>query len=126
MLLTILGAILILFPLLLIFYFKNKILGFLYIFVGASVFHLLLALTISWKDLVIGAATNNYPLDSKAGIITNHLVDFFLFMDENCANKYSQAKLFNLSYVYSFPFKCDNFLELGHSREGLYLYKFKP
>lgn len=83
-------------------------------------------LTSSWKGLVIGAATNNYPLDSKAGIITNHLMKYSFFMRENCDDKNSQARLYNLSYVYSDPFNCPNFIELGHSREDLYLYKFQP
>jgi len=83
-------------------------------------------LSLPWKGLAIGAATGNYPLNSKASIITNNVSNYDRFMNENCDDKIAEAKLTGLDYVYSFMFYCPNFLELGHSREELYLYKFKP
>jgi len=85
-------------------------------------------LTIPWKALVIASATGNYPPDSKASIITNNnpLARYDLFMNSNCDYKDFIAKQTSLSYVYTKRFNCPNFLELGSSREDLYLYKYQP
>lgn len=83
-------------------------------------------LSLPWKSLVIGVATNNYPLCSKGAIITSQLMNYDFFMSLNCMNKYSEAKKFEMEYLYSTPVYCPNFIELSYSQEGLYLYKFQP
>lgn len=78
-----------------------------------------------WKGLVIGAATGNYPLDSKASTISSNQASYELFMQiPECQYKTHNAILVNLDYVYSSKFDCDRFKYVGHSSEGLYLYKF--
>lgn len=77
-----------------------------------------------WKALVVGVATNNYPLHSKASIITNNYLDYYSFIDSPCEDKKKLAKKHKIVYVYSNYFVCDGFTEVGNSNEGLYLYKF--
>jgi len=79
-----------------------------------------------WKGLTIGAATGLYPLDSKESILTNHILNYDFFRQQNCEEKESLAQLYDLVYVYSPKFTCKNFTELGISDEGLHLYKYKP
>ena len=81
-------------------------------------------LSLPWKALVVGAATNNYPLDSKPSFITNYIVNYGNFMNSDCQEKEKLAKKNKLHYVYSTAFACNNFIELKKSQEGLYLYKF--
>jgi hypothetical protein len=78
-----------------------------------------------WKGLVIGVATNNYPMDSKSSIITNSLLGYDSFMNETCADKVTSSQYFNIKYIYSYEFNCDKFTEIGQSYEGLHLYKFE-
>lgn len=75
-----------------------------------------------WKGLVIGSATGNYPLESKASTITNRYVLYADFMSTDCAGKTSMAREWSVSYVYSDPFTCDGFIEVGSSSEGFVLY----
>lgn len=83
-------------------------------------------LSIPWKGLVIGAATGNYPVQTKPSIITNHSTSYDWFMLLNCTDKDSEARMVKIEYLYSHRIDCPNFIELGHSQEGLYLYKFQP
>ncbi|MFA5155560.1 MAG: hypothetical protein WC453_03955 [Patescibacteria group bacterium] len=83
-------------------------------------------LSNDWKGLVIGAATGNWPLNSKDSIVTNKLLDFGYFGSLDCADKYQQAVKYELGYVYSPAFDCPNFQLLGSSNEDLYLYHFQP
>ncbi len=76
-----------------------------------------------WKGLAIGAATDNYPMDSKPSIITNSVTSYSLFLTANCEGKAVIAKKFRISYAYSAPFDCAGFSLIGFSREGLHLYK---
>jgi len=80
-------------------------------------------LSLSWKGLVIGTATDNYPLVTKASTITNVYVDSSKFFDENCANKLEIAKENSIVYVYSREISCPGFELVNISIEGLYLYK---
>jgi len=80
-------------------------------------------LSIDWKGLVIGAATNNYPLNSKAGTITNSLLDYYEFIAADCTEKTEISKNYTIDYVYSEKFSCSDFKEIGNSSEGLYLYE---
>jgi len=82
-------------------------------------------LSPDWKGLTIGVATNNYPLDSKASIITNHMVDYNKFISKNCEVKYNLSKKYKIEYIYSSQFDCKGFVYIGESSEGLFLYKFK-
>jgi hypothetical protein len=79
----------------------------------------------SWKGLVIGAATGNYPLDGKASIISNYQFDYNLFMNTDCVSKIRMAQALNFDYLYSTSLNCDRFEYIGHSQEGFYLYKFQ-
>lgn len=83
-------------------------------------------LTIPWKGLVIGAATGNYPMESKASIVTNYQSSYEMFMLISCSNKNDTANIIKLDYLYSTPIDCPKFKYIGHSAEGLYLYKFQP
>ncbi|MBN2854326.1 hypothetical protein JXK06_02210 [Patescibacteria group bacterium] len=84
-------------------------------------------LTYPWKGLVIGAATENYPLSSKASIISNRIFNLYFFMAYDCAGRREQALNKKIDYVYSEPFICDNFVEIGRSNlENLVLYEFRP
>jgi hypothetical protein len=76
-----------------------------------------------WKGLVIGVATHNFPLETKPSTITNKILLYFDFMDLNCQEKVTVAKQYDLHYVYSDPFSCPSFKNIGSSKEGLYLYK---
>lgn len=77
-----------------------------------------------WKGLVIGAATGNYPLDSKSSTLTNRFVRYYDFMKGSCQVKTALAKDFSVDYVYGAPFECDGFEKLGQSKENQHLYKF--
>ncbi|MGV8152515.1 MAG: hypothetical protein ACP5OG_05530 [Candidatus Nanoarchaeia archaeon] len=77
-----------------------------------------------WKGLVIGAATNNYPLHSKGSTIMNEYYDYYEFINLDCQNKTIIAKEYEIDYVYSPGFNCTGFLDIGKSKEGFVLYKF--
>ena len=79
-----------------------------------------------WKGLVIGAATHNYPLDSKASTLTNRFVRYSDFMAGTCAEKIGYSNEFSIDYIYSSKLECEGFEEIGLSRENLYLYRFIP
>ena len=81
-------------------------------------------LSVPWKALAVGAATINYPLESKPSFITNRKLSYSIFMAQSCADKNSLALEHRLSYVYSSAFTCPNFSEIGVSQEDLHLYKF--
>lgn len=78
-----------------------------------------------WKGLVIGVATNNYPLDSKESIISNKFINYSDFISGDCTDKSTNAKKQKIKYVYSSPFDCPNFKLIGSSKEGLFLYIFE-
>jgi len=82
-------------------------------------------ISIPWKGLVIGVSTNNYPLDSKASIITNDFLRYSEFINKSCEEKINASIKYHLKYVYSNQFSCDKFTEIGQSSEGLHLYKFE-
>ncbi len=77
-----------------------------------------------WKGLVIGAATHNYPLDSKASTLTESLYSYRNFISLDCEGKSAVASMFFLGYAYTPTFSCPDFIFIGSSSEGLYLYKF--
>jgi len=80
-------------------------------------------LSVPWKGLVIGVATNNYPLLTKESTITITLADYNHFMGVDCDKKMEIAKQKNINYVYSKEFDCNGFEIRGESREGLNLYE---
>ncbi len=80
-------------------------------------------LTIPWKGLVIGVATNNYPLNSKESTISNSLFYYNEFMNLNCDEKLRIAKEKEIDYVYSTKFDCQGFEFVGDSEEGFSLYE---
>ncbi len=77
-----------------------------------------------WKGLVIGVATNNFPLETKTSTITNEILSYASFMNVNCEAKDRFARLYGIKYVYSDPFDCREFISLGQSEEKLTLYHF--
>jgi hypothetical protein len=83
-------------------------------------------LATPWKGLTIGAATMNYPFDSKPSFITIQKLNYQSFIQRDCTVKYQLAKQYKLKYIYSPTFNCPNFFELGTSSENLHLYKFNP
>ncbi len=78
----------------------------------------------AWKGLVIGVATHNYPLQSKAATITVNKLEYMHFMASNCQEKKALARNFSIRYVYSSPFQCEGFTAIGASRENLVLYNY--
>lgn len=80
-------------------------------------------LSAPWKGTVIGVATNNYPLHTKSGTISNHKIWYTNFMNANCEGKYNTAIKNKIDYIYSQKFDCPNFKLIGKSSEGFYLYK---
>lgn len=78
-----------------------------------------------WKGLVIGVATQNFPLDSKPSTLTNKILTYNTFLSANCAEKTALAQKFQIAYAYSAPFTCPNFTKLGESDKNLVLYKFQ-
>jgi hypothetical protein len=81
-------------------------------------------LSVPWKGLVLGVATNNYPLNSKQSIVSNNFLNYNDFMSTTCEEKSIISKKMGLLYVYSENFDCKKFVEIGSSSEGLHLYKF--
>ena len=78
----------------------------------------------AWKGLTIGVATLNYPMDSKASIITNSYINYNEFVKKTCEDKIIDLEKRHIKYVYSSEFNCDNFIYIGQNSEGLYLYKY--
>ncbi len=81
-------------------------------------------LAVPWKGTVIGVATHNYPLDTKAATISNMVLRYDDFLRSSCEDKVELAKEFGVDYVYSSKFECRDFEELAISSENLYLYEF--
>jgi len=78
-----------------------------------------------WKGLAIGSATHNYPLHSKESTLTNAIVKYNDFRNEDCEGKQELAKKHYIEYVYTYKFNCSGFEELGFSEENFYLYEVK-
>ena len=76
----------------------------------------------SWKGLVVGVATHNYPLDSKSSTITNNFLQYDVFAAANCDKKNEYIKKYNIDLAYGTSTTCTGFTEIGKSSEGLYLY----
>lgn len=77
-----------------------------------------------WKGLVIGVATKNYPLETKASVITNQILNYNGFVGLNCTDKKQTAINYKLNYVYSKNFTCDSFNLIKAGNE-LSLYEFR-
>ncbi len=77
-----------------------------------------------WKGLVIGTATNNYPLDTKPSIVTENLASYKKFIRSDCAEKTNYSKKNKIDYVYSKKFDCNGFKLIDkNEKEDLFLYK---
>lgn len=79
--------------------------------------------SLPWKGTVIAVATNNYPYSTKPGTITIKNDAYNLFMKFNCKEKFIIGQIHQVPYYYIPKIDCENFDEIGHSSEGLYLYK---
>jgi hypothetical protein len=81
-------------------------------------------LSVPWKGLVIGTATNNFPLLTKESTITVNLVNYNRFMESDCNKKTEIAlRKTKIDYVYSEEFNCPGFEIRGVSSEGFHLYE---
>ena len=78
-----------------------------------------------WKGLVVGAATHNYPMDSKPSIITDTWLSYNNFMSLPCDKRLETARNYNLAYVFSSKFVCPGFEFVTENVEGMGLYKVK-
>lgn len=79
-----------------------------------------------WKGLVIGAATGNYPIESKPSTISNQYYKYSDFVKLSCEDKIKIAKQKKFNYLYNQgPTNCKSFQLLGQSKEGFYLYKIQ-
>ncbi len=79
----------------------------------------------AWKGTVVGVATNNYPLFTKPGTISNNIVNFRKFIQQRCEKKSVISEKYDINYVYSPRFNCEDFKLIGKSKQGFYLYKFQ-
>ena len=77
-----------------------------------------------WKGTVIGVATDNFPVSTKPGTISNDRKAFFTFVTSDCSVKYETAKSRGIDYIYLPEFDCPSFKFIGSSNEGFNLYRF--
>ncbi len=80
----------------------------------------------SWKGLVIGAATGNLPLHTKASTISNNAFKYSDFMEGDCVYKNNVSSKYKIEYVFSSKINCEGFREIGSTSEGFYLYEIVP
>jgi len=81
-------------------------------------------LSIPWKGLVIGVATDNFPSITKEGTETNGSEgDYYSFINSGCDIKHSFIFKYRPDYVYLQELNCPEFEKLDESSEGLILYK---
>jgi hypothetical protein len=81
-------------------------------------------LSAPWKGTVIGAATGNYPLETKSATITNQILSYSEFVRATCEKKTELAEKYGVDYVYTPEFHCRSFKEIAVSGENLHLYSF--
>lgn len=81
-------------------------------------------LSIPWKGTVIGVATDNYPVETKEGTISNNpgLYNRY-FIKASCDKKQFNINKYGIDYVYIEKTDCPDWDLIGISSEGLYLYK---
>lgn len=77
-----------------------------------------------WKGLVVGVATNNYPLDSKASTISNYALRYEVFKRSTCLEKAKLAEKFKVAFAYVETFNCENFVKVKDGDKNLALYKY--
>ncbi|HLD10580.1 MAG TPA: hypothetical protein VJB89_00735 [Candidatus Nanoarchaeia archaeon] len=78
-----------------------------------------------WKGLVIGTATNNYPLVSKDSTITNEFLDYYEFLDADCLEKGKIFEENEIDYFYGEEINCSGFDFINKSSQDFYLYEYK-
>jgi hypothetical protein len=78
-----------------------------------------------WKGLVIGVATNNVPVITKASTITVNLLRYEDFIIADCLKKKEFTDKLDINYLYIRQINCPGFELMGKSSEGLYLYLVK-
>ena len=78
-----------------------------------------------WKGLVIGSATENYPVYSKPSTISNSILSYYYFAGLTCEDKIADIVKYGISLVYADgTLDCQGLELVGKSREGLYLYEY--
>ncbi len=78
-----------------------------------------------WKGLVLGSATDNFPLETKASTITTMILSYDSFMGASCEEKDLYVKTHDIAYVYSSRIECPKMNPVGRSSEGLTLYRIE-
>jgi len=79
----------------------------------------------AWKSLVIAAATENIPLETKPATFTIKEFSLNKFMKLSCEEKVLAAEKYEIDLVYSSSFICEGFVEVDTSEEGGFLYEFQ-
>ncbi len=78
-----------------------------------------------WKGLVIGAMTNNYPLQTKASAMGVNILDYNKFSRSSCDKQADFARTSSIDYVLGvISQECQYFKEVAQGSDGLVLYKF--
>jgi len=86
-------------------------------------------LGVPWKGTVLGIATDNFPINIKAGTLARNTNLSNRFIDFDCQGKYRvvndiKRKISaDVDYIYAPAFECPGFELEGVSAEGLHLYE---
>jgi hypothetical protein len=76
-----------------------------------------------WKGLVLGVATENFPMDSKPSTVTVNMVPYLRFMNADCDSRLGMINRHKINYLYIPKIDCDFTVKVGESTEGLVLYR---
>jgi hypothetical protein len=76
-----------------------------------------------WKGLVLGSATENFPLETKPSTISTRILSYEEFVVSSCARKGEYAALYGIGYFYGPRTDCPGFERVRQSSEKLTLYK---
>lgn len=78
-----------------------------------------------WKGLVLAVYNNNYPLASKASVLTVDPNNYKRFLLMSCGNKRNFLEKNKVEYVYTLQeMQCHSIYRMGKTREGFILYRY--
>ena len=80
-------------------------------------------LSIPWKGLVIGVATNHIPVSAKSGYFGYNGNLASEFQNADCNGKNKIIEIFNIDYIYLGEINCNNIVKINSSKEGFILHK---